>query len=93
MVLNIPVSLYVTIDLFIHIFQRYAVFFRESNEVISMYPVLPARQAEGNQIAFFNPSQDGYLAYAAVSGDYSGGEILGVVNLDFCVHMTPPLLQ
>jgi len=35
--------------------QGYFVLFRETEEFIPMYPVLSARQAEGNQIAFFNP--------------------------------------
>jgi hypothetical protein len=67
------------------------VFFCESKEVVSMYPVLPARQAEGNQVAFFNPSQDGHLTHAAVSGNGSGGQILGVIRVYFCVQAIPPL--
>jgi len=67
------------------------VFFCESKEVVSMYPVLPARQTEGNQVAFFNPSQDGYFTHAAVSGNGSGGQVLGIVGVDFCVQTIPPL--
>jgi hypothetical protein len=66
------------------------VFGRESKEVVSMYPVLSARQPEGDQIAFFDPSQDGYFTYAALPGDCSCGEILRVVVLYFRIQFMPP---
>jgi hypothetical protein len=68
------------------VFQRYAVFFRESNKIVPMYAVLSTRQAEGNQITFFNPPQDGHLTDAAVSSDDSGCKVLGDISLYLCIQ-------
>jgi hypothetical protein len=60
----------------------------EGKEVITAYPVLPARETEGDQVAFLYPSQDGHFTHTAVRRDYTGSQVLGVVGLcsGFQVH-------
>jgi hypothetical protein len=72
------------------VLHRYAVFFSKGDEVVSLNPVLSTRQTEGCQVALFNPSQDGYLAYTAVMSNGSGGEIFRVISFNFRIQVIPP---
>jgi len=66
------------------------VFFGKNKKLISKYSVLSARKTEGNQVAFFNPSQNGYFAHTAVPSNRAGGQILWVVVLQCVVQVVPP---
>lgn len=57
--------------------KRDFVFGRKSVKVIPVDAVLTSREPEGDQVAFFNPSQDCYFAYPAVPGNGAGGEYCG----------------
>ena len=65
-------------------------FLRETKKLIYMYSVLPARQPEGNQIAFFNPPQYSYFTHTAIPGNRAGSEILRVSILWIVFHIIPP---
>ena len=66
------------------------VFFSERKEFVSVYPVLSAGKTEGNKVAFFYPSQNGYLTYPTVPGNRAGGHILWVVVLQCVIQVAPP---
>jgi hypothetical protein len=66
------------------------VFFCESKEFFSMYSVLSAWKLEGNQAAFFDPSQNGYFTHTAVPANRACGKILWVVILQFVFQVIPP---
>jgi hypothetical protein len=70
--------------------ERDFVFSRKSIKIIPVDAVLTSREPEGDQVAFFNPSQDRYFADAAVPGNGSGGEILRVVIFQFSFQVLPP---
>ena len=65
-------------------------FFSKDKKFVSMYPVLSAWQAEGYQVAFFYPSQNGHLTHTAVPSDRAGGQILGVFVLEYVFQDIPP---
>jgi hypothetical protein len=65
-------------------------FFGKDEEFVSVYSVLSAWETEGNQVAFFDPSQDGYFTHSTVPGDRAGGQILGVFVLQFDIQVIPP---
>ena len=65
-------------------------FFSKDEEFVSVYSVLSAWKTEGNQAAFFYPSQDGYLTHTAVPGNRAGGQVLGVAVLQFVIQVIPP---
>ena len=66
------------------------VFGGKSEKVVPVDAVLTSREPEGDQVAFFNPSQDRYFAYTAVPGNDSGSEILRVVIFQFSFQELPP---
>lgn len=70
--------------------KRDFMFCRKREKIIPVYAVLTSRESEGDQIAFFNPSQDGYFTHAAVSGDGSGGKILRVEIFQLRFQVVPP---
>jgi hypothetical protein len=74
-------------------FYRYAVFNCKSIKIVPVYPVLTSGEPESGQIAFFNPSQDGYLAYPAVPGHNTGGEIQGISLFQGFSQFVPPSNQ
>jgi hypothetical protein len=63
---------------------------REGKEVVPENAVLAAGEPEGGQVAFLDPSQDGYLADAALPGDGPGGEIDRVGLLRVRIQLAPP---
>jgi hypothetical protein len=67
------------IELFVVVFSdRYAVLGRKSEEIISVYSILPSREPESRQVAFFDPAQDGNFTDTTVPRDDTGGEIFRV---------------
>jgi hypothetical protein len=58
--------------------ERYFMFGCKSEKIFPVYAVLTSRESEGDQVALFNPPQNGYFTHAAVPGYRSGGEILRV---------------
>ncbi len=88
---GLPVS--VTLVLFMTIAQGDFVSLRESKELVPVYAVLSAWKPEGDQVAFFYPSQYGYLTHAAVPGYGSGCQVLGVEILNLVHQCFPPCGQ
>jgi hypothetical protein len=66
------------------------VFGGEGVKVFPVDTVLTSREPEGNQVAFFNPSQDRYFTDTAVPGNGAGSEILRVVIFHFSFQGLPP---
>ena len=65
----------------------------KSVEIIPVDAVLPARQPERSQVAFFYPSQDRHLAYAAMPGYGSRRKILRIIIIDSRQLNTPYLFS
>jgi hypothetical protein len=82
-----------SVVLFVAVAEGDFVFIGKGKELVPVYPVLTARQPEGDQVAFFYPSQHGYLAHAAVLGYGPGGQVLGVLILHLVHWYFPPYGQ
>lgn len=73
--------------------ERDFMFGRKSVKVLPVDAVLPPRESKSNQVAFFNPPQDGYFTNAAMPGNGSGGEELRVEILQLSFQVIPPSRQ